>query len=95
MNLSFYVFDWDGTNVVDDDFLGTTNLSLSVVSSASIFEYFIHILDMIFGLVVFLICTNVILTSGIFISHFFGNENISLDNHPLPLFQEEHLSCDV
>ena len=36
MNLSFYVFDWDGTNVVDDDFLGTTNLSLSMVGSVSI-----------------------------------------------------------
>ena len=32
VNLSFYVFDWDGTNVVDDDFLGTTNLTLSMVS---------------------------------------------------------------
>ncbi|XP_069116307.1 extended synaptotagmin-1-like [Argopecten irradians] len=28
MNLSFYVFDWDGTSTIDDDFLGSAHLSL-------------------------------------------------------------------
>ncbi|XP_060068931.1 extended synaptotagmin-1-like [Ylistrum balloti] len=28
MNLSFYVFDWDGSNTIDDDFLGSAHLSL-------------------------------------------------------------------
>ncbi|XP_046355848.2 uncharacterized protein PYUK71.03c-like isoform X2 [Haliotis rufescens] len=28
-SLSFFVFDWDGTNVIDDDFLGSTHLQLS------------------------------------------------------------------
>ncbi|KAL3874920.1 hypothetical protein ACJMK2_037872, partial [Sinanodonta woodiana] len=28
-DLTFYVFDWDGTNIIDDDFLGYTTFSLS------------------------------------------------------------------
>ncbi|XP_055957357.1 uncharacterized protein LOC126821662 isoform X2 [Patella vulgata] len=28
-NLSFFVFDWDGTNTIDDDFLGSAHFSLS------------------------------------------------------------------
>ncbi|XP_021363812.1 extended synaptotagmin-1-like isoform X2 [Mizuhopecten yessoensis] len=28
MNLSFYVFDWDGSSTIDDDFLGSAHLSL-------------------------------------------------------------------
>ncbi|XP_064601756.1 uncharacterized protein LOC135467816 isoform X3 [Liolophura sinensis] len=29
MSLSFYVYDWDGTSVIDDDFLGSAHLSLT------------------------------------------------------------------
>lgn len=31
MTLSFYVFDWDGTNIIDDDFLGSAFCSMSEV----------------------------------------------------------------
>ncbi|XP_025104942.1 tricalbin-3-like isoform X2 [Pomacea canaliculata] len=34
--LSFFVFDWDGTNTIDDDFLGVAHLSLSKEESVVI-----------------------------------------------------------
>lgn len=29
--LSFYVFDWDGTNIIEDDFLGSAFCTVSEV----------------------------------------------------------------
>jgi hypothetical protein len=29
--LSFYVYDWDGSNVIDDDFLGSAHFSFKEV----------------------------------------------------------------
>ena len=29
--MSFFVFDWDGTNIIDDDFLGSAHLTLTEV----------------------------------------------------------------
>jgi hypothetical protein len=35
--LSFYVFDWDGTNTINDDFLGSAMHAMSEVSRPSSF----------------------------------------------------------
>ena len=33
---SFFVYDWDGTNTVNDDFLGVTHLNLQKVCCPSL-----------------------------------------------------------
>ncbi|XP_041353742.1 tricalbin-3-like isoform X2 [Gigantopelta aegis] len=35
-SLSFFVFDWDGTNIIDDDFLGSAHLTLNEEESCVI-----------------------------------------------------------